>query len=81
MQSLDSNFINKHTLSKPKPRLYALIMVCQHNTNWNSNTLVHKVLEPNKHNSNNKKKNVRHSYDIIIIYMEKYKEENKERQR
>ena len=53
-------------------------MVYQHNTNWSSNTLVPKVLE---HNSNNKKKNVRHSYDIIIIYMEKYKEENKERQR
>ena len=56
-------------------------MVYQHNTNWSSNTLVPKVLEPNKHNSNNKKKNVRHSYDIMIIYMEKYKEENKERQR
>ena len=25
-------FTNKHTLSKPKPRLYVLIMVCQHNT-------------------------------------------------
>ena len=69
-------------MSKPKPRLYVLIMVCQHNTNWSSNTLVPKVLEPNKHNSNNKKKkNVRNSFDIIIIYMEKYKEENKEKQR
>ena len=48
MQSLDSNFTNKHTLSKPKPRLYVLVMVCQHNTNWISNTLVPKVLEPNK---------------------------------
>ena len=47
MQSLDSNFTSKHTLIKPKPRLYVLIMVCQHNTNWSSNTLVPKVLEPN----------------------------------
>ena len=47
MQSLDSNFTNKHTFSKPKPRLYVLIMVCQHNTNWSSNTLVPKILEPN----------------------------------
>ena len=49
MQSLDSNFTNKHTLSKPKPRLYVLIMVCQHNTNWSSNTLVPKVLETNNY--------------------------------
>ena len=34
-------------MSKPKPRLYVLIMVCQHNTNWSSNTLVSKVFEPN----------------------------------
>ena len=34
-------------MSKPKPRLYVLIMVCQHNTNWSFNTLVPKVLEPN----------------------------------
>ena len=34
-------------MSKLKPRLYVLIMVCQHNTNWSSNTLVPKVLEPN----------------------------------
>ena len=47
MQSLDSNFTNKHTLSNPKPRLYVLIVVCQHNTNWSSNTLVPNVLEPN----------------------------------
>ena len=29
----DSNFTNKHTLSKSKLKLYVLIMVCQHNTN------------------------------------------------
>ena len=34
-------------MSKPKPRLYVLIMLCRHNTNWSSNTLVPKVLEPN----------------------------------
>ena len=37
-----------HTLSKPKPRLYILIMVCQLIINWNSNILVPKILEPNK---------------------------------
>ena len=35
-------------MSKPKFRLYVLIMVCQHNTYWSSNTLVPKSLEPNK---------------------------------
>ena len=45
--SLGSNFTLNHTLSKPKPKLYVLIMVCQHNTNRSSNTLVSKVLEPN----------------------------------
>ena len=35
-------------MSKSKPRLYVLIMVCQHNTNWSSNTLVPNFLEPNK---------------------------------
>ena len=48
LQLLNSNFTIKHTLSKPKPRLYVLIMVCQHITNWSSNTLVLKVLKPNK---------------------------------
>ena len=41
-------FTLNHTLSKSKLRLYILFMVCQHNTYWISNTLVHKVLEPNR---------------------------------
>ena len=48
MQLLDSDFTNRHTLSKRKSRLDVLVIVCQHITNWSSNTLVPKVLEPNK---------------------------------
>ena len=44
---LDSNY-NKKTLSKSKPRLIILIMVCQHIQNEVLIHLVPKVLEPNK---------------------------------
>ena len=47
MQLLDSKLILKQTLSKSKPRLNVLIMVCQHIQNEVLIHLVPKVLEPN----------------------------------
>ena len=45
---LDSKLTLKQTLSKSKPRLNVLIMVCQHIQNEVLTRLVPKVLEPNK---------------------------------
>ena len=56
LQNLNSNFLQlldfkltlKQTLSKSKPRLNVLIMVCQHIQNEVLIRLVPKALEPNK---------------------------------
>ena len=47
LQLLDSKFTLKKTLSKPKPRLIVLIMVCQHIHNGVPIHLVAKVIESN----------------------------------